>query len=110
VGKNNRLKGRRFQSAIRDHLKAAGLRVIEEGGAGLAGGDLMILGGHLLAVECKSGRTQLGTDWRQAEARAMGTNDIPVLIHKRHGVGNTGEQWVTLTVDEFARLLKRVDG
>lgn len=106
-GRTSRTKGRAFQSMIRDHLHDAGLRVIEEGGTGLAGGDLMLITRlGLLAVECKSGRTQLATDWKQTVEQAEG-DDVPVLVHKRHGKAAPGEQWVTMSLDVFADLVGR---
>lgn len=104
-GRTSRNKGRAFQSAVRDHLRSNGIRVIEEGGSGLAGGDLLIAGSPLIALECKSGQTRLGTDWKQAEAQVLGTKDLPLLAHKRHGVAAPGEQWVTCTLDVLIRLL-----
>lgn len=43
-----------------------------------------------------------------AEAEAERGNDdaiAGVMIHKRHGVGAPGKQWVTMTVDDFAAIL-----
>ncbi len=43
------------------------------------------------------------------EAEVERVNDdayIGVVIHKRHGVGNPGDQFVTMTVDNFIKLLK----
>lgn len=65
------------------------------------------LRGANVVVECKNtARLELGTWINEAELEA-GNDDsqYPVIVHKRHGKGQPEDQWVTVTLDTFARLL-----
>lgn len=72
-------------------------------------GDLAGLrchGARVVAEVKDCARTQLGP-WA-AEAEAERGNDdalAAVIIHKRHGKGSPGDQWVTMTLRDFASLL-----
>lgn len=63
--------------------------------------------GQRVVIECKNAaRTELGT-WA-AEAEVERGNDdavAAVIVHKRHGRGAPGEQWVTCTLADFVALL-----
>src|SRR5699024_6910109 len=62
--------------------------------------------GQRIVVECKNtSRTNLGT-WMNEAHTAMGNDDAgaAVVIHKRHGKGQPGDQWVTLTLADFVAL------
>jgi len=83
---------RRVKNGRNDRGDIAGVRTIH---------------GARVVIEVKNvTRTALGEWMTEAEVEA-GNDDsqYPVVIHKRHGVGNPGDQWVTLTLDTFARLL-----
>ena len=63
--------------------------------------------GARVVIEAKNtNRVELGTWIREAEIEA-GNDDsqYPVIVHKRTGKGDPAEQWVTMTLDTFARLL-----
>src|SRR5690625_422270 len=63
--------------------------------------------GQRVVIECKNtSRTNLGTWINEAHA-AMGNDDAgaAVVIHKRHGKGQPGDQWVTLTLADFVALI-----
>lgn len=63
--------------------------------------------GERVTVEVKNhARLDLAGWISEAETEA-GNNDspIPVVVHKRRGKGAAGEQYVTMTLDAFARLL-----
>ena len=63
--------------------------------------------GQRLVIECKNtSRTNLGT-WMNEAHTAMGNDDAgaAVVIHKRHGKGQPGDQWVTTTVDDLIALI-----
>lgn len=65
------------------------------------------LGGGRLAPECKNTtRVNLGAHYAEAEI-ARGNDDAvaALLIHKRHGVGDPGQQWVTCTLADLVALL-----
>lgn len=61
-----------------------------------------------VAVECKN-TTRMDLPKWVAEAQAEAFNLealVGIVIHKRHGKGNPGEQWVAMTVDDLIKLLK----
>ncbi len=63
--------------------------------------------GQRLVIEAKNcARTDLA-DWT-AEAHTEAGNDdalTGIVCHKRHGVGDPGRQWVSMTVDDLLALL-----
>jgi hypothetical protein len=64
-------------------------------------------GGGRVVVECKDTSRINLAGW-SAEAEVERGNDdalIGVTVHKRHGVGDPGKQWVTMTLADFAALL-----
>lgn len=64
--------------------------------------------GHRVVLECKNhARTDL-PGWI-AEARAEGLNDgakLAVVVHKRRGKAEPQNQWVTMTLADFAWMLR----
>lgn len=63
--------------------------------------------GRLIAVECKNVQQQALPQWTreaQREAHNYGAH-VGVVVHKRHGSGQIGEQWVTMTLDDLIKLL-----
>jgi len=63
--------------------------------------------GQKIAIECKNtSRINLGT-WINEAHTAMGNDDagVALILHKRHGKGHPGDQWVTLTVDDLIALI-----
>ena len=63
--------------------------------------------GQKVAIECKNtSRINLGT-WINETHTAMGNDDAGagLVIHKRHGKGQPGDQWVTTTVDDLIALI-----
>lgn len=70
--------------------------------------------GHKIAVECKNEATVKLAGWAaEAEAERVNLGALAgITIHKRHGKGRAGDQWVTMTVDDLIALmtLRRDDG
>lgn len=66
---------------------------------------------HRVVAECKNHvRTDLA-GW-YAEATAEAENDgspLGVVIHKRHGTAKPERMWVTMTLEDFAWLLKQAN-
>lgn len=65
------------------------------------------LGGGRVVAELKdTAKIALGP-WAGETETERGNDDatVGVTIHKRHGVGDPGQQWVTCTVDDFVALL-----
>jgi hypothetical protein len=59
-----------------------------------------------VVLECKNTtKINLGT-WA-AEAEVERVNDdalVGLVVHKRHGKGRAGDQWVTMTLADFVAL------
>ncbi len=66
------------------------------------------MGDHKIVIECKDvTRMNLPTWVREARAEAENAGALTgIVVHKRHGVANPAQQWVTMTLGEFAKLLK----
>lgn len=63
--------------------------------------------GERVVLECKNtAKINLGT-WANEAETERGNDDAlaGVVIHKRHGKGQPADQWVTLTLADFAALL-----
>lgn len=107
----HRRKGSSFERLIADYLKAHGFpfadRRVKNGSKDRGDIGGVHAHGHPVVIEAKNTtRTELGT-WA-GEAEAERVNDgalVGVVVHKRHGKGQAGEQWVTMTVQDFAALL-----
>jgi hypothetical protein len=104
--------GARFERAIADYL-AATLdddrvdRRVKTGAKDLGDVSGVRIHGQRLVVEVKE-CARLDLPGWTAEAHTEAGNDdalLGVVIHKRHGVGDPGRQWVSMTVDDLAALL-----
>lgn len=104
--------GARFERIIADFLKVALDneyidRKVRTGS--LDTGDIggVRAHGQRVAVECKdTARIDLPAWTKEAHVEAV--NDralVGVVIHKRHGVGDPGQQWVSMTVNDFVALI-----
>jgi len=63
--------------------------------------------GKRVVLECKNtAKTSLGTWANEAEIE-RGNDDalMAAIVHKRHGKGQPADQWVTMTLADFAALL-----
>lgn len=63
--------------------------------------------GERVVLEVKNtARINLGGWWAEVEVE-KGNDDAPVgaVVHKRHGKGRGEDQWVTLTLRDFARII-----
>jgi len=63
--------------------------------------------GKRIVLECKNtAKTSLGTWANEAEIE-RGNDDalMAAIVHKRHGKGQPADQWVTMTLADFAALL-----
>jgi len=63
--------------------------------------------GHKIAVECKDTvKVELSKWAAEAEAERRNLGALSgVIIHKRYGRTAPGQQWVTMTVDDFIALM-----
>ncbi|MGC2866005.1 hypothetical protein ACMG4H_14255 [Corynebacterium glutamicum] len=64
--------------------------------------------GRLLAIECKNTTTMSLPQWeREATTEALNYGaHAGVIVHKRRGTAQPQEQWVTMTTETLAKLLK----
>ena len=67
---------------------------------------LIHMGGRIV-VECKNTtRTNLAGWATEAEVERGNDDAVAgIVVHKRHGKGQPGEQWVTMTLADFASIL-----
>ena len=67
---------------------------------------LIHMGGRIV-VECKNtARIELGTWANEAEVERGNDDAVAgIVVHKRHGKGQPGDQWVTMTLADFASIL-----
>lgn len=82
---------RRVKTGAKDRGDIAGLRH---------------MGGRVV-IECKdTSRINLGV-WASETEIERGNDDalVGVIAHKRHGKGDPGEQWITLTLADLVALL-----
>lgn len=82
---------RRVKTGAKDRGDIGGLRVF----------------GHRVVIEAKNVvKMSLGTWWAEAVIECGNDDALAALvIHKRHGKGQPGEQWVTTTLDDFIALV-----
>lgn len=67
--------------------------------------------GHKIAVEVKNTAKVTLSQWaREAEVERLNLRALAgIIIHKRHGVADPGQQWVTMTVDNLVALMTAKD-
>ncbi|TFH57297.1 hypothetical protein [Glutamicibacter arilaitensis] len=103
--------GSKFERDIADHLaKTVDDRIDRRPKMGAKDrGDIggVRVHGQKLVLECKNtSRINLGTWITEAHTEAGNDDALAgVIVHKRHGVGAPGKQWVTMTVDDLIALL-----
>ncbi len=63
--------------------------------------------GQRIVLECKNTtRINLGTWITEAHVEAGNDDALAgVIVHKRHGKGKPGDQWVTMTVNDLIALI-----
>lgn len=63
--------------------------------------------GERVVLEIKNTARMDLPGWMAEAAVEAANDDAPVyaVVHKRHGKGAAAEQWVTLTLAQFARLI-----
>lgn len=107
-----RAAGSRFERQIADHLALAldDDRIDRRARTGARDrGDIggVRLHGQRVVLELKNcSKLDLPTWTREAQLEA--SNDdalVGLVVHKRHGVSDPGQQWVALTVDDLVAIL-----
>lgn len=103
--------GSKFERDIADHLaKLVDDRIDRRvTGGSKDRGDIggVRVHGQRLVLECKNtSRINLGTWITEAHTEAGNDDALAgVIVHKRHGKGKPGDQWVTMTVDDLIALI-----
>lgn len=113
TNKSAKAAGSRFEREVADYLRDNLSEFIDrqvKTGA-LDKGDIANVRdsyNNKIAVECKN-TTRLDLPKWTAEAHAEAVNLgglVGVVVHKRHGVGDIGQQWVAMTLDDLIKLLE----
>lgn len=67
---------------------------------------LVHMGGRIV-VECKNTTRTSLAGWATEAEVERGNDDAVagIVVHKRHGKGQPGDQWVTMTLADFASIL-----
>jgi len=108
-----RTAGARFERLIADHLAASldddRIDRRPSNGAkdrGDIGGVRTPHGGRLV-IECKDTTRLDIAGWLRETELERGNDDAVagLIVHKRHGVSDPGQQWVTCTVNDLIALL-----
>lgn len=103
--------GSKFERDIADHLaKLVDDRIDRRVKTGAKDrGDIggVRVHGQRLVLECKNTtRITLGTWISEAHAEAGNDDALAgVIVHKRHGKGQPGDQWVTMTVNDLIAIM-----
>ena len=107
----HRRKGSSFERLIADYFKANGFpfadRRVKAGAKDRGDVGGVHVHGRSVVLEAKNTtRTELGTWAGEAEVERLNDDAlVGVVVHKRHGKGRPGDQWVTMTVDDFVAVL-----
>jgi hypothetical protein len=102
--------GSSFERGTADFLKVNGFpfadRRVKSGAKDKGDIGGVHVHGRPVVLECKNtARINLGS-WA-AEAEVERVNDgalVGLIVHKRHGKGQAGDQWVTMTLADFVAL------
>ena len=106
----NKRKGDRFEAVLRDALRALGFPWTERTRAGYERdhGDLHLVPGRAVIVQAKSVTRPAWSEWLRdlAAQRANAGADHAVLVVKRPGIVDGGQQLAVMTVADWARLVR----
>lgn len=103
--------GSSFERMVADYLKENGFPFADRRVKNGAKDKGDIGGVHVhdqrLAIEVKNtAKISLGTWAVEAEVERVNDEALAgVILHKRHGKGKAGDQWVTMTLDDFLAIL-----
>ena len=110
--KSARDAGAQFERQVADHLAAALHderidRRVKRGRDDRGDISGLIHMGGRIVVECKNtARIELGTWANEAEVERGNDDAVAgIVVHKRHGKGQPGDQWVTMTLADFVSIL-----
>jgi hypothetical protein len=107
----HRQKGSSFERLIADYLKAHGFpfadRRVKNGAKDRGDVGGVHIHGQGVVIEAKNTtRISLGTWATEAEQERVNDEALAgVIVHKRHGKGKAGEQWVTMPLADLVAIL-----
>ncbi len=105
-----RRKGRRWELEVAAALTRLGVPAERFTEPGHAREDIVVAAWPWLAVEAKSqARLDLAGWVRQAQTQA-GPHRVGIVVHKRHGVGDATQAWVTCTLEDMVRAIRMGEG
>lgn len=116
MANRNGQKGSSFERLIADHLRDAWDdridRRVKTGSKDKGDIANFRVGAHRVVIECKNVRAMNLSGW-VAEAAEERDNDdalVGLVVHKRKGKGQPGDQYVTLTLTDLLTLLHAAAG
>ncbi len=107
-----RAAGTRFERTIADHLAAhvddridRRVKTGSKDRGDIAG--VRTFRNRRVVIECKDVTRIALAQWIDEAHTQAGNDDadVGIVVHKRHGIGAPGQQWVTMTVDDLVVLL-----
>jgi len=107
----HRKKGSDFERLVADYFKANGFpfadRRVKSGAKDKGDVGGIHAHGQRVVVEAKNtAKINLGTWAGEAEVERVNDDALAgVICHKRHGKGQAADQWVTMTLRDFAALI-----
>jgi len=107
----HRQKGSSFERMLADYLKTNGFpfadRRVKSGSKDKGDIGGIHAHGQRVVIEAKNtAKINLGTWAGEAEVERVNDNALAgVIAHKRHGKGQAADQWVTMTLRDFAALI-----
>lgn len=101
---HSRRKGSKYEREVDQHLDSVlGARWHRKNRDGFDGEDGEIDG--RISVEIKNHKAMDLAGWVD-QAKADAGNRMAVVVHKRRGKGQVVDHYVTLTVEDFCRLIE----
>ena len=78
--------------------------------SGVNGVPITLEAKNTSSINLTSAMREAETEAKNYREKWGGHHPFPVVMHKRHGVAAPGKQWVTMTTEEFVRLLRVAEG
>lgn len=106
-------KGTSFETLVTEYLCSEGLDAYRQPLSGVNDkGDIHIHGWPDFVIEAKNHKRMELSQWiTEAETEKVNANrELGIVVHKRLRKGQPQDQYVTMTLDTFARLVRYAQG